>query len=109
MTKFASKTKTLGKPEPLQVYVKKIASQLGGGKSSGVHLSAAALRGVAAIGRELMRRNAEQSYELAVANRQKTISSKHARAAGRLHTFGSVATHANSEALKAVSKFKQAQ
>ena len=95
----------MGKPEPLQVYLKKLVSQVGG-KDSGIHMSAAALRGVSAMGRELIRRNAEMSYELAVAGGKKTISSKHARAAGKLHTFGSVAVHANSEAIKAVSKFK---
>lgn len=107
MTKIGPKAKLAGKPEPLQVYVKKLVNQLGGGKDSGVHLSAAALRGVAALGRELMRRNAELSYDIALANGQKTISSKHTRAAGRLRTFGTVAVHANSEATKAVAKFKQ--
>ena len=106
MTKTGPKAKPAGKPEPLQVYVKKLVSQISG-KESGVHLSAAALRGLAVLGRELMRRNAERSYELALTGGQKTIATKHARAAGRLHTFGTVAVHANGEATKAVSKFKQ--
>lgn len=107
MGKLIPKQRPEGKPEPLQVYVKKLVTQLSG-KGSGVHMSGSAQRGLSALGRELMRRNAQRSYELALACGQKTISTKHVRAAGRLHTFGTLAVHAQSEGNKAASKFKNA-
>lgn len=99
--------KTGGKPEPLQVYVRKLAGQLAGEKN-GISLSAAALRGVSAMGKEFMRRNAERSHEMALHTGKKTIGTKHVRAAVRLHTFGSLGEHAQSEASRAVGNFKAA-
>ena len=107
MGKLIAKQRSAGKPEPLQVYVKKLVTQLSR-KGSGVHMSSAAQRGLSAMGRELMRRNAQRSYELALSCGQKTISTKHVRAAGKLHTFGTLAVHAQNEGTKAVSKFKSA-
>lgn len=107
MPKTIAKKKSTGKTEPLQVYVKRLVTQIGG-KDSGVHMSSAALRGLSSMGRELMKRNALRSYELATVGGQKTIATKHARAAGKLHTFGTLARHAQSEGNKAAAKYKNA-